>query len=66
MRIAFYFLALLLFIVSAGVLAFAPVTRENLDLTVSLAEAGISIIALNAIVDFSKYLLRMGEYSTTK
>ena len=66
MRIAFYFLALLLFIVSAGVLGFAPVTKENLDLVQTLAEAGISIIALNAIVDFSKYLLRMGEYSTTK
>lgn len=66
MRIISYFIATMLFIVSAGVLAFAPVTKENLDLTVSLAEAGISIIALNAVVDFSKYLLRMGEYNTTK
>lgn len=66
MRIVSYVIATMLFIGSAGVLGFAPITKENLDLVKTLAEAGVSIILFNMIVDFSKYLLRMGEYSTTK
>ena len=61
MKIVLYCTALLLFIVSAGVLGFAPITRENLDLIVSLAEAGTVTLCVASVVDFAKYLLRMSQ-----
>ena len=63
MRIAFYFISIILFIVSAGMLAFSPITRENLELVETLAKAGVVVLLVNSIIDFTKYLLRSGEYS---
>lgn len=65
MRIILYYIALLLFILSAGVLIFTkPMDQQTLDFSIGLAKAGVSILGVNALVDFVKHLLRIGEYKT--
>lgn len=65
MRIIFYYIALLLFILSVGVLIFTKqIDPQTLDLSTDLAKAGVSILGVNALVDFVKHLLRIGEYKT--
>ncbi len=66
MRITSYFIATMLFIVSVAWFIFAPLTKENLDISESLFRYSVMILCFSSTLDFIKYLLRMGEYSTTK
>ena len=66
MRIAFYFISITLFILSAGMLAFSPITRENLELVDTLIKTGVVVLLVNSGIDLIKYLLRMGEYSSPR
>lgn len=68
MRIALYYVATVLFIASAVAIIFAldEKSKPLLELSIDLAKAGGFTIFMNSVLDFGKYLLRMGEYNTPK
>lgn len=66
MRIVLHFISITLFILSAGMLAFSHITRENLELVETLAKAGVVVLLVNSGIDIIRYLLRMGEYSSPR
>lgn len=63
MRIILYFIATMLFIVSIAWFIFAPMSKENLDISESLIHYGVMLICFASAIDFIKYLLRIGEHN---
>ena len=66
MRIVLHFISIALFIVSAVILAFSPINKENLGFVDALIKTGVVVLLVNSGIDLIKYLLRMGEYSSPR
>lgn len=65
MRVFLYFVSTVMFMVALSLFAFSgQVSPERIEQALTMGVLAIGVIVFNAVIDFTKWLLRIGEYNT--